>query len=153
MARAGVAYVPTDEARRNVRMWAGLGSDQKKISTRLGIGLSTLLRYFENELKEGEFDAATQVQGKLFEACMQGHGWAICFYLKTRCGWREVQRLEHTGADGGPITIAAVDGPPKETYEQYIERRQQEQRAIAAPSLRLVAPNGTSNGGPSSDVV
>lgn len=29
------------------------------------------------------------------------------FYLKTRGGWRETQRVEHTGADGKPIETNA----------------------------------------------
>jgi hypothetical protein len=37
---------------------------------------------------------------------LQGNLTAIIFYLKTRCGWAETQRL--TGADGGPIDFRDV---------------------------------------------
>jgi hypothetical protein len=37
-----------------------------------------------------------------------GNLTAKIFYLKTQAGWREVNRHEHTGADGGPIETREV---------------------------------------------
>lgn len=34
---------------------------------------------------------------------------AMIFWMKCRAGWREVSRMEHTGADGVPLIPDAVD--------------------------------------------
>ena len=35
--------------------------------------------------------------GKLVEQIKKGNVSAICFYLKTKCGWKETQVTEHAG--------------------------------------------------------
>ena len=42
---------------------------------------------------------------QLFKAVKAGESWAICFWLKCRARWRETERVEHVGMDGGPVEI------------------------------------------------
>ena len=60
------------------------------------------------ELREFTTDTA---ETALFDAIEEKQAWAVCFYLKTQGsnrGYRENARVEHTGANGGPIAIREV---------------------------------------------
>lgn len=48
-------------------------------------------------------------RNKEFAATGEGNATAIIFGLKNRAAdeWRDVSRTEHTGADGGPVTVKA----------------------------------------------
>ena len=35
----------------------------------------------------------------------QGNTAATIFYLKSRCGWKEIDRREITGANGGAVKV------------------------------------------------
>jgi hypothetical protein len=50
--------------------------------------------------------------------------WAASKILPKVYGDKVTQ--EHTGADGGPIQLQAIDRPPNETREQWIARRRAE---------------------------
>ena len=58
--------------------------------------------------------------------------WIACKFYPKAYGEKVTQEI--TGADGGPIALRAVDGPPQETREEWIARKAKE---------RL---NGTTNG-------
>ena len=58
--------------------------------------------------KRGRTEAVAAVATSLLKAARDGDRSAQCFYLKCQAGWRETDRLEHTGADGGPIQTEDV---------------------------------------------
>ena len=51
-----------------------------------------------------------EAESSLLKAIKEGEGWAVCFALKTQGRKRGyAERIEHTGADGGPLEIKAID--------------------------------------------
>ncbi len=52
-------------------------------------------------------DAKTHERRVVVEEIKPSLG-ALCFRLKTQDGYRETDRLEHTGAEGGPIRTEDV---------------------------------------------
>jgi hypothetical protein len=111
----GVEHKPTDEARDLVKRMVMAGIPQENIARVVGIALSTLHKYYREELDTAADQATAQVARTLFAKAtdqeMTGPSvTAAIFWLKTRAGWRETDRHEITGGDGGPIEHSiAVD--------------------------------------------
>lgn len=106
-------HQPTDETRAEVRALASFGVTQEDIATFIGISKPTLAKYYSDELRVSSIKANATVGKYLYNlasgmALKNGatHGdcsRAAMFWAKTRMGWRETDRLEHSGPDGGPI--------------------------------------------------
>lgn len=142
-------YKPTDEVRKIVRNMASVGIPHRQLAAYLGIDRETLAKYFGDELEKGKIEASVKVLENLFRmATGSGREAAACamFWAKTQCGFREIQRLEHSGPDGDPISLAAVDAPPQETREQWLERKRKEAIATDGEIKRLVTTTGAANG-------
>ena len=106
----GEEFVPTEEQRQLVSQLAIAGISRSQITLMVRwadndqpISLSTLERKFKRELTEGLINANTKVAGSLYKLALAGNLGAVCFWLKTRAGWREVERVEVTGKDGAPL--------------------------------------------------
>ncbi len=56
----------------------------------------------------GRAKAVEQVAAKLLEKAQKGDLAAIIFYLKTQAGWRETNRMEVSGPEGGPVQALDV---------------------------------------------
>jgi hypothetical protein len=110
-------YKPTDDDRAIVNVMAAGGFRHERIAARLGMDDKTLRKHFRRELDIAMDMATAHAVSKLFEAVKDGAPWAICFWLKCRAGWREVERVEHVGGDGGPVKIIVEyeDRPAKAT--------------------------------------
>jgi hypothetical protein len=113
------AFVATSEQRKTVRAMAAFGIPQMEIANVVGISDRTLRKVFRGELDK----AATEANAKVAEVCFRmatsGTGPAATFFwLKTRAGWREVSRHEHTGGDGGPVQLQQFEDtrPPISAY-------------------------------------
>lgn len=82
-----------------------------------GIAPKTLRKHFRLELDRASLQANAIVGSKIFSEAQRGQAWACCFWAKARMGWKETQVQEHSGPDGGPITLATLDkmrhGPKK----------------------------------------
>lgn len=97
------------------------------IALALGISYSTLnrrqqdLESFESAIKRGQAKAKIFVTGKLMKLIEEGNPAATIFWMKAKCGWREIQRTELTGVDGKPIQTSVknegVDG-----WEQMFQK-------------------------------
>ncbi len=112
-------FQPTPENRELVRMLSAMGTKRedicKLIKGRSGkpIDGNTLDKYFHEELEEGWVRANAQVAKTLFNAATNQAGGsasvtAAIFWLKTRAGWREIDRHEITGANGSPLASIVV---------------------------------------------
>ena len=102
------AMQPTIEQRRTVMQLASIGVTTEAIGHAIGeagapLDEKTIRRHFRAELDRGAALCTVRVQRKLHELIDSGNPAAIFFYLKCREGWREVQRIETTGADGAPL--------------------------------------------------
>jgi hypothetical protein len=74
------------------------GMPQAVIGKLLGFAPKTLRKWFRNELDFGGAQANAEMAGYLFKNGKEGNVVAQIFYLKTRAGWKEPVRVEHSGS-------------------------------------------------------
>ena len=98
-------YQSTDQQRAMVTSLSAAGVDQERIASQLQITAKTLRRAFRSELDNSKTQVTAVAQSKLFAAISNGEAWAICFWLKCREKWQEVQRIEHAGDAAAPIEV------------------------------------------------
>ncbi len=103
-------YKPTEETRARVEQFAAAGIRNEDIALYLGITRPTLDKYYKEELRIGTIKANTVIAQTLYQQAKDGNTTAAIFWLKTRAGWRETQKLEMS-ADvkaelSGKITLA-----------------------------------------------
>jgi hypothetical protein len=87
---------------------AGIGLTHDQIAKIVGVSDETLRKYYDDELSTASAKMTAQVAQNLYSiATSKGPGAvpSAIFWMKTRGGWREVDRREVTGADGGPIKL------------------------------------------------
>jgi len=99
-------YQPEEADRKRVEAMTGYGLTHDQIASVIGISDETLRKYFRRELDTGAALANSRVAQNLYKWATSDKPGAVAasiFWTKTRMGWREVTRQEHTGPDGGPI--------------------------------------------------
>lgn len=96
-------HEPTKELRDTVILHAMVGTPQKIIAKVLKIDDKTLAKYYRDELDTAMAIANSEVGGHLFNKAKQGDTAAQIFWLKTRAGFKETNRNEITGEDGGAV--------------------------------------------------
>ena len=74
----------------------------------LGISEPTLRKYFRAELNEGKAKIDAQIANTIVAQALAGNTALLCFYAKTRMGWKETTVSEHTGEGGKPIKLEWV---------------------------------------------
>jgi len=112
--RGNKPHVPNGRTREAVREACAKGMTQPEIGAFMGITDRTLRKYYKIELREGKYSSILKVADKLFSIAMAEDKETVSqqlaasiFILKTQGGWREVNRTEITGKDGGAIKIEA----------------------------------------------
>ncbi len=105
------AFVPTENERKQVEALSGFGLPFEQIAAlvRDGIHIDTLRTHFQAELVNGKAKANAQVGKSIFQKAMAGDTTAQIWWSKCQMGWKDTQRLEHTGADGAPIEFAKIE--------------------------------------------
>ena len=104
-----IAYKPNDKDRSIVRAMASYGIPQEDIGKVIDISHVTLRKYYAPELETASIQANAKVAETCYSMATSGqHPAATFFWLKTRAGWREVERLEHVGEGGGPVKLEVV---------------------------------------------
>lgn len=99
MAGGRKKYEPTDKDLRVVEAMAGCGLPQDAISRALGIDEKTLRKHFRRQLDSSADKANAQVGATLFKLATSGNcPAATIFWMKSRLGWKETTRLEHSGS-------------------------------------------------------
>ena len=99
---------------KKVEEYAQICDNEEEIALALGIGYATLKRrkkdneLFELAIKTGRAKANAFVGGKLMQLVREGNPAATIFYMKARCGWKDVERKEITGKDGKDLNVAPV---------------------------------------------
>lgn len=103
-------FAPTDEQRNLVKNLAAAGVCQNDIADMIadGIDPKTLRKHFVRELTTSKNFITALATSKVVAAINNNEAWGICFWLKTRAGWKETNVTEHTGKNGGPIELTRV---------------------------------------------
>lgn len=84
---------------------------QDQIADYFGITRQTLAAMCERDedislrYKRGKAKAIAKVAHGCLAAALSGSAADRFFYLKTQAGWRETNRTELTGKDGGPLEV------------------------------------------------
>ena len=100
----------TDQQRGEIETLAAL-LNQEQIADYLCIGRTTFHRLMqrdpdiEERYKRGKAKAIAHVAKGLLQKARAGDRTCSIFYLKTQAGWRETERLEHTGG----LTINVIE--------------------------------------------
>lgn len=85
-----------------VEALASRGLTKQQIADALGVSQTTFYarqkesEEFEEAIKRGQAKGVASVSNKLYESAMRGEAWAVCFFLKTKGGYKETQKLEMT---------------------------------------------------------
>lgn len=83
-----------------VEEYAQFCDNEEEIALALGISYGTFQNRkrdycdFCEAIKRGKSKANVFVGGKLMQKIKAGDTASIIFYLKTRCGWKETQKIE-----------------------------------------------------------
>ena len=91
-------HEPTRDSRRLVEHHAATGTPHAAIAKLVGVSLNTLKKHYPEELELGLARANAVVSGTLFNEAKKGNITACIFWLKTRAGWRETSKIEHSGS-------------------------------------------------------
>lgn len=110
-------HIPSVASRRTVKEMALAGATRAQISRIMEIAPKTLDSHYEKEMKLGSEFATGQVAGALYKKAIGGDVASMIFWMKTRGGWRETNRLEVTGADGENLFQGIIESRPLTALE------------------------------------
>ena len=125
MARPTITLTP--EQVGEVETLAAL-LNQQQIADYLGISRRTFQAICDRDAevaaryKRGK--AIAHVANGLLQKARGGDTTSAIFYLKTQAGWRETERIEHTGAAGGPVTTVVREiVSPREKLRALLDQK------------------------------
>lgn len=106
-------YEPSPADRATVQNLSALGATHKVIARCIGtygVTEKTLRKHFQPELERSSWQLQALAMSKLIAAINAGEAWAICFWLKTRCGFRQNpdDRLVDEDRRHRPLTLADI---------------------------------------------
>ena len=102
-------HEPTAEQRQIVQLHATIGTRQDDIAAIIGIDPKTLRLHYREELDLAAAKANATIGGALFNKARGGDTTAMIFWMKTRAGWKETQKIEGTGENGEFVFRIAFD--------------------------------------------
>lgn len=136
-------YRPTDADRAKVKLMAALGNRECDIALIMDISEPTLRTHYKRELAIGHVEANTVVQKTAYQMATSGSVPAMTmFWLKTRCGWRETNKLEVTGKDDGPLMSGVLAVPVPLDSDQWTARASAQQADLLAHGVPAGVPAG-----------
>lgn len=107
VSRGRPPHKPTSVTRAQVLELGGMGWTFEQIANHLKINRDTLAKYYREELDMATEKTNLRVKQNLYNIAIdpthKQSVTAAIFWLKTRARWRETDRLEVTGPNGGPI--------------------------------------------------
>ena len=121
-ARAGAGkppFLPTETYRSMVSVMAAVGVTHENIASIIGpkgIAVKTLRKHFKHELAIGKTKLDGICVSGIARAMQAGQAWALCFWAKTRMGWRETSNhiFDSGESDGLKELAAAIRDSPYE---------------------------------------
>lgn len=94
--RGPLPWEPTEDERRLVEHCVAIGMRQEEVALVLDKSVDSLSRHCRKELDAGAFKANAKIGAKLFDKAMKGDSACIIFWAKTRMGFAEKTKLEHS---------------------------------------------------------
>ena len=91
------AFKPNEQQRKMVSQYTAVGITQEDIAKVIGIDDKTLRKHFREELDTAATKANANIGGKLYNKAMDGDTTAAIWWSKTRMGWKETVKNEHSG--------------------------------------------------------
>lgn len=104
----------TDKQRGEVETLAAFLSIEQ-LADYFGIGRTTFFALMERDpeiselYKRGKSKAIAHIAQGLIQKARAGDTTSAIFFLKTQARWRETERHEITGADGGPLELSRIE--------------------------------------------
>jgi hypothetical protein len=137
-------HIPTQKSRKGVLHAVGLGMNHENIAKVMGISVNALRNHYREELDIGLSVVMDDVKTNLYNIARDpDHKGTVQagMYLLSRLGgdsFRDVKRVEMTGADGKPLEISQKT----QTIDpRLLDADQREAlRDILNSALRLAAP-------------
>jgi len=138
-------HIPTEKSRRGVMHAVGLGMNRENIAKVMGISVNALKNHYKDELDIGLTVMMDDVKTNLYNIARDpAHKGTVQagIYLLSRLGgesFKDVKRLEMTGADGKPLEISHQT---QTVDPRLLDADQREAlRDILNSALRLAAPS------------
>jgi hypothetical protein len=105
------AWQPTDLELGRIRGYAGCGLTFAQIAVLIGKNERTLENNADcmKAAQDGRVEVLAKIAHNVTTKAMAGDLGACYFYLKTQGRWRETDRHEHTGPDGGAIQLEQAE--------------------------------------------
>lgn len=103
MANHTKKFEVTDEDRMAVCAMVMHGLPRVAIAKVMKMSNGSLYNYFREELEHGDEILGGKLASTLVQKALDGDKASLFFVMKTKYGYRETNRYEHTGVDGGPI--------------------------------------------------
>ena len=99
---AYTSKAPTAEPRKLVQTMAAAGIQSEAICLVIGVSGKTLRKHYRAELDTAVTRANAMVASSLYMKAIKGNVVAQIFWVKTRAGWKEPERIQvqHSGAIG-----------------------------------------------------
>jgi hypothetical protein len=143
--KASHEHIPTEKSRKGVLHAIGLGINRENLAKVMGINVTTLTNHYREELDIGLSVVMDDVKTNLYNIARDpNHKGTVQagMYLLSRLGgdsFRDVKRVEMTGADGKPLEISQKT----QTIDpRLLDADQREAlREILNSALRLAAPS------------
>ena len=104
----------TEKQRGEVETLAAFLSIEQ-LADYFGIGRTTFYALAEKDpeilehYKRGKSKAIAHIAQGLIQKARAGDTTSAIFFLKTQARWRETERHEITGADGGPLELSRIE--------------------------------------------
>lgn len=123
MARPTITLSPAQVA--EVETLAALLS-QAQIADYFGISRTTLHAILDRDeevavhYKRGKAKAIAHVANGLLQKARSGDTASMIFYLKTQAGWRETERIEHSGTNTLHISREIIS--PADKLHAYLDQ-------------------------------
>jgi hypothetical protein len=130
--------LPTPDQRRRVQLYAGLGIPQRDIAVLIGKSWDWVDKHCREELSIGLAETKVKVGGQIVRQALNGNLTAAIFYAKAQMGWRETNRFEHSGANGGPIRTIDLS--------RLLEGKSEEELRNLERALELLSTAGVTDG-------
>jgi len=101
-------YQPTDNNRRQVESWSGVGITQEQMAALLEIDVDTLVKYYRKEIDQGKAKACASIGSSFYQKAKDGDTAAMIWWTKSQMGWKGEKVIDHTSSDGS-MTPKSLD--------------------------------------------